>query len=327
MHWLDVAKCLLIISVIVYHIPVFAEQNGVDGLGWMYNLRPLFKAYFMPTFFVITGFCSTFSATSFWQFVYKNFKLLMIPNFLIVVGTPVSSYLLSRNTDVLVYVDAVRTFFISGGFWFLTSLFFGKIIYFGLKRICNSMTLLGSLSLLFMIVGVMLHSMGVPNVWYIENTLSLVLFFWVGQMICKHQGLLLRVRSLVLIGAVYPVIILLYYIQGKEEPFITLHVSVEVLEIPVILTLAISGTLLCFLVSQWISKNRVLEYIGRETLTIYLFHMYFLLKLLPHLSGVIHKGTMGYATGVALVISTLVFCTIVNVVLNTKYFKWVLGKF
>lgn len=100
MHWLDVAKCLLIISVIVYHIPVFAEQNGVDGLGWMYNLRPLFKAYFMPTFFVITGFCSTFSATSFWQFVYKNFKLLMIPNFLIVVGTPVSSYLLSRNTDV-----------------------------------------------------------------------------------------------------------------------------------------------------------------------------------------------------------------------------------
>ena len=32
-HWLDVAKCLLIISVIVYHIPVFAEQNGVDGLG------------------------------------------------------------------------------------------------------------------------------------------------------------------------------------------------------------------------------------------------------------------------------------------------------
>ena len=222
----------------------------------------------MPTFFVITGFCSTFSATSFWQFIYKNFKLLMIPNFLIVVGTPVSSYLLSRNTDVLVYVDAVRTFFISGGFWFLTSLFFGKIIYFGLKRICNSMTLLGSLSLLFMIVGVMLHSMGIPNVWYIENTLSLVLFFWVGQMICKHQGLLLRVTSLVLIGAVYPVIILLYYIQGKEEPFITLHVSVEVLEIPVILTLAISGTLLCFLVSQWISKNRVLEYIGRETLTI-----------------------------------------------------------
>ena len=51
MHWLDVAKCLLIISVIVYHIPVFAEQNGVDGLGWMYNLRPLFRAYFMPAFF------------------------------------------------------------------------------------------------------------------------------------------------------------------------------------------------------------------------------------------------------------------------------------
>jgi len=30
-HWIDIAKCLLIISVIVYHIPVFAEQNGVGG--------------------------------------------------------------------------------------------------------------------------------------------------------------------------------------------------------------------------------------------------------------------------------------------------------
>ena len=34
-HWVDIAKCLLIICVIVYHIPVFAEQNGVHGLEWM----------------------------------------------------------------------------------------------------------------------------------------------------------------------------------------------------------------------------------------------------------------------------------------------------
>ena len=25
-HWVDIAKCLLIICVIVYHIPVFAEK-------------------------------------------------------------------------------------------------------------------------------------------------------------------------------------------------------------------------------------------------------------------------------------------------------------
>ena len=76
----------------------------------MYGLRPLFRAYFMPAFFVITGFCSTFTESSFWHFTYKNFKLLMIPNFLIVVGTPVCSYLLSRNTDISVYVGAVKDF-------------------------------------------------------------------------------------------------------------------------------------------------------------------------------------------------------------------------
>ena len=146
-------------------------------------------------------------------------------------------------------------------------------------------------------------------------------------MIYKHQGLVFRLRSLVLLRSVYPTIILLYYILGKEEPFITLHVSVGVKEIPVILALAISGTLLCFLISQRISRSRLLDYIGRETLTIYLFHMYFLLKLLPHLTSLIHGGLIGYVSGVLLVIATLVFCTFVNVVLNTKYFKWVLGKF
>lgn len=28
LHWLDIAKGLLIISVLLYHIPIFAKQNG-----------------------------------------------------------------------------------------------------------------------------------------------------------------------------------------------------------------------------------------------------------------------------------------------------------
>lgn len=91
------------------------------------------------------------------------------------------------------------------------------------------------------------------------KTLCRLSYSFGGQMIYKHQGLVFRLRSLVLLGSVYPTIFLLYYILGKEEPFITFHVSVGVKEIPVILALAISGTLLCFLISQRISRSRLLE--------------------------------------------------------------------
>lgn len=281
-HWVDIAKCLLIICVIVYHIPVFAEQNGVHGLEWMYGMRPLFRAYFMPAFFVITGFCSLFNASSFWSFAYKNFKLLMIPNFLLVVGTPVSSFLLSRNMNIVVYIEAVKDFFISGGFWFLTSLFFAKLVYYAMKRFGKSMLLLGVMSLGIMVTGIILHDMGVLNFWCFQNTLVLIPFLWIGQLIYRYQVMLFRFKNLIMLSSLYPIGLLLFYLICKgDEPFVTLHVTVGIKELPAFLILTISGTFLCFTVSRWIPQNKVMEYIGRESLTIYLFHMYFLLKLLP----------------------------------------------
>ena len=66
MHWLDVAKCLLIISVIVYHIPVFAEQNGVEGLGWMYKSETIVQGLF---------YASILCNNRFLQHICRNFIL------------------------------------------------------------------------------------------------------------------------------------------------------------------------------------------------------------------------------------------------------------
>lgn len=327
-HWVDISKCLLIICVIVYHIPVFAEQNGVEGFEWMYNIRPFFRAYFMPAFFVITGFCSTFQGPSFWSFAYKNFKLLMIPNFLIEIGTPISSYLLTRNMNVGAYIDVFKGFAISGGFWFLTSLFFAKLAYYGMKQLSKSMIVVGVMSLVALLVGIILHESGFPNIWNLENTLALIPFFWIGQITYQYQSVMLRLKSLIVISLLYPLGIVLFHLMcDGDEPFITLHVEVALRQIPLFLMLSISGTFLCFMVSKWILRNKIMEYIGRETITIYLFHMYFLLKLLPHIKGIVHTGLTGYVGGVLVVLATLAFCSIVDKILTAKYFKWVLGKF
>lgn len=136
--YLDISKGLLIIFVLIYHIPVFAEQNFVNSFNWMFYTRPAFQYYFMPAFFVITGFCSIFEGKSFGIFVYKNFKILILPGFFVSIGTPIGSHLLHCDSHLINYWIPVRDFFYGGGFWFLTSLFFSKIIYYTLCCVCQS---------------------------------------------------------------------------------------------------------------------------------------------------------------------------------------------
>lgn len=63
-HYIDIAKGILIICVVITHTPAFAKTYGVDGFQWLESLRPLFNSYFMPAFFCITGFCTNFGKGS-----------------------------------------------------------------------------------------------------------------------------------------------------------------------------------------------------------------------------------------------------------------------
>ncbi len=65
-HWIDIAKCLLIISVIVYHIPVFAEQNGVGG-----GRMDVWSAAVVQGLFYACLFCDN----GFLQHIYRIFFL------------------------------------------------------------------------------------------------------------------------------------------------------------------------------------------------------------------------------------------------------------
>lgn len=108
--------------------------------------------------------------------------------------------------------------------------------------------------------------------------------------------------------------------------------SISMIALPLFILVAISGSLFSFTVAKLLSPNRVLQYVGRETIVVYLFHMYFLLKVLPALKGVFSLSYFNYLVmdiifGILLVIAILLFCTVMNLILNTKYLKFILGNF
>lgn len=179
-EWIDVAKAMLITCVILTHLPAFAHQNGIRCFDWMEALRPWFNPYFMPAFFIITGYCSSMDG-GFKTLAIKNFKLLMIPNIIVSIGIPLSSMLLSRQTDLTVYATAIcDSFLLNGGFWFLTSLFFGKLILWIICRVTERIVYQILTCLGILVVGVACHDIGVGNFWFWQNTLIAVFFLGLG---------------------------------------------------------------------------------------------------------------------------------------------------
>lgn len=180
-EWIDVAKAMLIICVILTHLPAFAHQNGMRCFEWMETLRPWFNPYFMPAFFIITGYCSSMEG-GFKAFAIKNFKLLMIPNIIVSIGIPASSMLLSRQTDPTMYASMMcDSFLLNGGFWFLSSLFFGKLILWFVCRVTESSIGKTASCLGLLVIGVACHDLGISNFWYWQNTLIAVFFLSTGH--------------------------------------------------------------------------------------------------------------------------------------------------
>lgn len=338
--WIDVAKALLITCVIVTHLPAFAQQNGITCFNWMECLRPWFGSYFMCAFFIITGYCDAMRG-SFGNLFVKNLKLLMLPNFLVTIGIPILSYLVSRQTDPFCYLQATREFFVTGGFWFLSSLFFSKLMFWCICHAAGNNYIRGLLCLILLVVGVLLHDMGVTNIWYFQNTLISVFFLGIGHFLCMLAPIEDRLipigggknMKLFYIGTiVYVIIILASICFGFDVPSMSAELYISLRSLPLFILLSFSGSLFCFTIASLLSSNSVLQYIGRETIVVYLFHMYFLLKVLPAVRSIFSMSCFSYlaidiVVGVLLVFATLLFCTVINLILNTKYLKFVLGKF
>ena len=74
LSYIDVAKGVLILFLLMGHALLFIRNEGVNDsfINGFQNIRIfLWTPYYMPAFFVITGFCSHFNKP-FLPFLWKN---------------------------------------------------------------------------------------------------------------------------------------------------------------------------------------------------------------------------------------------------------------
>lgn len=274
--------------------------NRVFEIG-MHAICFLFVPFFMAAFFLLSGFCSKpDKPQSINGTIKKGIVRLLVPMLLL----------------ELFHHDQ----------WFCWAMFFALIFDCVIEKL-NNKHLRTILLIVLPIFATFCNSRGWDYI-YLDYAMVFTPFLYIGR---HFKQLVTSNRVGIVCTILYLICIIGWYVLYKEPvPRISGSAYyVSVLQLPIFFVLSISGTSMLLLVSRWIAGNKVLEYIGRNSLVYFLFHFNMLYIILPLISDKITELDGNYAISVLLYILLfvviLLVCTLVCKFLN-RHFPWLVNK-
>lgn len=328
--WIDIAKGILILFVLLGHVNYFAHDfAGTDDFEFVTNINVLFSPWYMPAFFVITGYCTNFDVP-FKDFALKNFKSLIIPSILIGVflSSWIASFFTSEGLSCYNFLDKNwYGILLTCGPWFLTALFVAKIIMYGIRKwIKIGDVWIFLILLLGMLVSCSIYNKKlVLNIWYFEHALMLLPFLFFGSVLKKHSQWLDKEKLLVCLGLGFILVAILMKLFHLPYPYIVGVVGMFWGNFWLCFLMGVSGSLMLFVICRWIGKCGWLEYLGKHTITIYLLQESIMVVLIK---GYLHwqVGISKYLVALFLILFTAFVCAWLDVVID-KHARFLKGKF
>lgn len=322
--WADLCKGILITLLMFSHLVwvskdfYFIENSAINSLGL---ISSIWNCFFMSCFFIVSGMFSNFNKP-FTQFIWGNFKALIIPALVSLVLLNIYKF---PNID---YEMVIRSAFLyGGGYWFLCSLFLAKIVlWFFVKWKWNSWIVI-LLLLIMSFTGKLLDQIGdYSNIWYHRNFLNFTLFLGFGYYFKEtiQNKVFGIVSTLVFVTA-----IVFFFTLGINIPNVVSVYNESLIQHPLTILLSITGSVSIIHLCMLIKHNTVMEYLGKNSLIVYIYHMTFLSLAVAAVEGTLCQTSMRNSIVIVFMIlaSTLVLCSILAAIINTKYFKWMKGSF
>lgn len=323
---LDVAKGILMLLLIWHHVPQNPGKYGIDfyGISQIDNISYIVYApFFMCSFFLITGLCSSFEKDQ-KDFLISNFKTLLIP--LIAFG--LFFQFLFYISGVFNVVDYNFNFDWLTNEWFLKTLFLSKILYYYLRKYIGSVVLL-FVSLFFISgVGCLFNQLNYfSDFLCCQHVMIMTLFIGIGDF-CKHKPItnrLLAIMSIMYVGCVPS-----FYCFSLNIPWITKGINIGCKYYIPFLFMSLCGSALLYLLSRIINHSRFLEYIGKRSIVVYASN-YFLTsisciclhRMFPFSSD--YYGTLLFCV---IAFSLIVFFSVLTIrVFDIPFLKIFRGKF
>lgn len=322
--WADICKGLLITLLMFSHL-AWVSKSHFDVQNQVINLigksASVWNCFFMSCFFLVSGMFSNFNKPA-KAFLWGNFKALIIPAWISLV---IFSLIDFRNFDFGGFLK--QAFLYGGGQWFLTSLFLSKILlWLCIKGIRNKWIVL-SMLLVLSFVGKWLDDVDMfPNYWYHRNFLNFALFLGLGYY---FKEFILKKEVGIVSSIAFVLTILFLFIKGTSVPNVVAVFNETFVQHPLTIWLSVTGSVACIHLCKLVAHVPVLEYLGKNSLIVYIYHMFFLSNTISVLTLSLNAGSMSGSVFVvfAIIAGTLVFCSGIAEVMDTKYFRWMKGVF
>lgn len=340
LHWVDVAKGILILLVVLGHFSGISKTLGIDhsGVRDVGGLNFLFTSFYMAAFFVLTGYTSNFQK-NFSVFFVSSFRSLLVPAFSFSV---IYLFLLAFLFKDGSYIRSLTGFeYWYSGFkfyWFLNALFLSRICYWWLFHYVPSDATKGGLLYVLMIIGLYLSSLyrdapGSPishNPFFVHHFMRMAFFLWIGQMFRKHESQISS-NNLLVWGVIFVCTSVLLKAFGIRIPTAnyTTNFDFTILEVLKYMFFTISGSGIIIYVAKRLGRNSLLEYFGRNSLVVYVTHfciiryVYFYTKPMLQFSD---SRIWGCFYSLCVVILTYVICYYTINMMSKRPFSWLLGK-
>lgn len=321
---IDITKGILICFLVLHHIEwVEVGTRGVDNVllsAFRENVFPsLFVCYFMQTFFMITGYCSNFEKDA-KSFLTGQIKILLIPNAVFAVLCALYHSDISHLPETLLLYG--------GGLWFLTAMFLSKICYFYLWRTHKNHVFVISILLFVSFLGTLLnHYQWFENMWWHRHAMDMAVYIAIGHLLKKKN--FIESRTALLFVVAYLSILGSCNLINISLPIVTAAFSCNIGTWPLHVLLATCGSIAFIKLCSYWKQNTVLEYLGRNSLIIYMWHLEVLCTFIPIFEDAFMSNSyfISAITTYSLFVTVLSLSVLIGLLMNIRYTKWMLGKF
>lgn len=338
-RYIDISKGILIICVLLGHIAgIGKEFGGIDNNYFEYTgylLSTFYVPFYMQAFFFVTGYTSNFNKP-FKFFLKQNIKRLLIPYICFGIIYAVFNKVFFSKEFLFTTIDGERVLFIIEYYWFLSTMFIARLLFWGLNKLNHSILIVLSCLILFTVSAcICTHYQNLVgtshwhNWFHYRNALMMLIFMAFGHCFKKN---VFQFNAIELWGTIiYLMLFLFTAILGHQLPNNGHGTESTFNEMPLHLFCATTGTLMVFFISKLLfSKgNSFLETMGRNSLTVYTIH-YLILETLTFALGLLWQP-IGILNGFLfyLIIATLSMpcCYYIALFFKKKPLNYLLGAF
>lgn len=327
LDWVDVSKGILILMVVFGHMDNYAEMANINDpiIERLCLIERTWTPYFMCAFFIITGFCSNFSKP-FKEFIVGKFKALIIPGVTISILVNIFEW-----RGIFNLIRPIPGTLIHGPAWFLSALFLSCIIYYIIVKYINNMRARILIYVALVSTGLALN-MYLPQIiefWYIPHAFMLTPFLEIGKTLKSRSHELFTIRTISISLLVYILSLLaILLLSNYDKIGIFRRITINWITLIPSYICAISGSIMIFALAHAIKRSMILKFLGKHTLVIYLLNTHFIVFYYRMLSNYFNVNVMqSVLTFFIAYIATMLTCSAISYLLNSKYTSFLLGKF